>query len=381
MKNIRSTLQRSGNGLAALALVAGLAFSAWLPGHAAAAGIINDRSIQISSSIASDTGVEYKVGFTGTSNANSIAIDFCSASPLFEDTCTAPAGLSVSSAVLSAQTGTSGWAIVGAATTASHLEIGGATALTGGTPATLTLTTITNPSTTGAFFARIYTYGAADPDWTGAGSGLTGTVVDFGGVALSTADVISITARVQEKLTFCVSSAAMSGNNCTGQATPVNLTLGSGTPVVLSTSAPDTDVAYVQITTNATNGVTVRMKNNNSCGGLSNDNGTNCYIEAVNSGSATAAAITGGTTGEFGMYCTPDAGLTAQAPYASGTTDYGMDTVSGENVTTTYGSTILTSAGPIDGLNSSLTFGAQATLTTPAGIYTAQMDLIATGTF
>ncbi|MCA9324482.1 hypothetical protein KDA23_00215 [Candidatus Saccharibacteria bacterium] len=370
--------------VAALAMVLGLSASAVLPGVASAYGEVTDRAIKMSSSQQSATGVSYQVVFTTTSAAASIALDFCSASPLYADACTAPAGLNLSALVNGASdvtmTGgtTNDWDIINAATSASHLEIGG-TSEAGSTTITLTLGGthfITNPSALGSFYARIYTYSGNDPDWTAVAT--PGTVVDFGGIALSTAEAIDITARVQEKLQFCVSKADPTAD-CTGTSTP-DLTLGHGSPQILDETAVDTDTAYIQVSTNAQSGVIIRMKNSNACGGLSRDGGSTCDIPAVNSGGNTAAALAAGTA-EFGLRCTPAGTLTAAAPYATGG-QYGMDTTTGgDNVTTTYGDTILSSAGAVNNQESLLTFGAAASLTTPAGVYTATMDLIATGTF
>jgi len=271
---------------------------------------------------------------------------------------------------------TNDWTIQGTSTS-SHFEVGG-TAEAASSTIVLTMGGITNPSTLGSFFARIYSYngGTADPDWFSVSN--AGTDIDFGGVALSTAQAVNITARVQEKLQFCVSKADPT-TDCGGTTTP-NLVLGHGTPTVLDETATDTDTAYVQVSTNAQSGVVIRMKNSNACGGLSRDGGAVCDIPAVNSGAATAAAITQGVA-EFGLRCTTSGSLIAQAPYAHAT-NFGMDTVTGaENVTTTYGDTILSSATALNNVESTLTYGATASLTTPAGIYTATMDLIATGTF
>jgi hypothetical protein len=61
---------------------------------------------------------------------------------------------------------------------------------------------------------------------------------------------------------------------------------------------------------------------------------------------------------------------------------YGMDTqTANDNVTSTFGSTICSTDGPVYRVNTSYTFAATAALTTPAGIYTANMSMIATGTF
>ncbi|HPG37709.1 MAG TPA: hypothetical protein PK865_02875, partial [Candidatus Saccharibacteria bacterium] len=61
---------------------------------------------------------------------------------------------------------------------------------------------------------------------------------------------------------------------------------------------------------------------------------------------------------------------------------YGMDTTtSGANATTTFGSRVVSSTGPTDNVMNTWKFAATASNTTAAGIYTANMAVIATGTF
>jgi hypothetical protein len=51
------------------------------------------------------------------------------------------------------------------------------------------------------------------------------------------------------------------------------------------------------------------------------------------------------------------------------------------NLESTYGSVIFTSTGPLVNENDTLTFGATAANVTPAGIYTGNYTLVATGKF
>jgi hypothetical protein len=56
--------------------------------------------------------------------------------------------------------------------------------------------------------------------------------------------------------------------------------------------------------------------------------------------------------------------------------------MNGANVTSTYGDQIAdTNSTAAANVNSLLTFAAQASVTTPAGVYSANESLIATGTF
>jgi hypothetical protein len=89
-------------------------------------------------------------------------------------------------------------------------------------------------------------------------------------------------------------------------------------------------------------------------------------------------------TAAFGLAVSSGSGVTASAPYTGATASnyYGMDTTtSGSNVTTTYGSQVLACTGPVSNINNTWTFAATASNTTPSGIYTANISVIATGTF
>jgi hypothetical protein len=371
--------RRVGSLLLALVFVATIAMTLTIglvPGVSSktfAYGEVTSRSIEIGSSQINETAVSYQVQFTTTSSIQSVAIDFCAQSPLYQDTCSAVPGFSASSAGFTAGTGTTGWGITA---TAGHVDVHGAPAT--GT-VSFTLTNITNPSGTGAFYARIYDYTANPDDYTSPSS--PGTVADFGGIALSTANVVNVTARVQEELSFCVSGAAFTGNGCAGMTAP-NLTIGHGSPtLILDSTAVDTTPAYTQTSTNAQAGVAIRMKNSNSCAGLSADGGATCSIPPAG---ASPTTFTAGTA-DYGMdIATSTGGLGTVAPTAPYSTagQYAMDNTSApNNVSTTYGSQIASCSGAVSNTDNTLTFAATASNTTPAGIYTAGMTLIATGTF
>lgn len=336
-------------------------------------GEVSSRSIEMSSSQVNATGSSYQVQFTTVTSIQSVAIDFCAESPLYEDTCSAVPGFSAASAGFTAGTGTAGWSITA---TADHVDVHGAAAT--GT-VSFTLTNITNPSGLGSFYARIYDYVANPDDYSNPGT--PGTVADFGGIALSTANAVAVTARVQEELTFCVSGAAFTGNNCAGMTTP-NITIGHGSPtLILDSTAVDTTPAYMQTSTNAQAGVAIRMKNSNSCAGLSDDGGVTCGIPPAG---ASAITFTAGTA-DYGMNVATSTGglgtVSPTAPYGTSGA-YAMDNTSTpDNVTTTYGSQIASCSGAVSNTDNTMTFAATASNTTPAGIYTADMMLIATGTF
>ena len=384
---IRLSRRASFAALAVMFAVASL--GALLAVRPAAAAQLTPRSIELSdasvsggsipSGPGSGTNVSYKItfGISSSYTMKSFIVDFCSESPLLEDACSAPVGLSLSGA--SATGGnTAGWTVT---TSASQIKASDSTGLSGGSTASLELGGITNPSTLGTFYARIYTY--SDTTWGGYTSPASvGSNVDFGGVALSTATALSLTARIQESLIFCVSGQPM-GGACSGATAP-DITIGHDNgfgSIILDSSQVDAAPAYMETTTNASSGAAVRMKNNNACGGLSGDGGTTCYIPAAG---AAAKTFTAGTA-DYGLNVATSTGGTGSmsplAPYAT-SGKYAMDNTSTpENITSTYGSPIASSGSPCSNVSNTLTFAAAASSTTPAGIYTAAMMLIATGTF
>lgn len=401
-------LRRIAYAMAALALFVGVAYPALQPVVAHAAAQLSSRSITLSDSgvsggtitsgVGSGLSVTYKVGFTTSVSAQSLVIDFCQNNPIISDTCnnTTPQvlGMNASTAALTGVTGnitSPGWAVTASQYQVKLAKSTGSAAGVGSQ--VFNLTGITNPTHLGTFYARIYTFN--DNTWGGtttpySNATTLGDYKDYGGVALSTNQIITITARVQETLAFCVSGANptlwVTTHDCadTQAAVAPALILGHGAPTaILDTSATDTGVVYSQISTNATTGIVISMRNSNVCGGLSANGGTTCDIPGT--GGATPSAIAPGTAA-FGVFCTNGVAdtngigtVTADPNYNDGTaTHYGMDTA---NVSGTFGDKIASSAAPVYRMDNSYTFAATASLTTPAGIYTSNLDLVATGTF
>lgn len=369
----------------------------------AAGGQVTARSIQLSNATPSATGVTYNVSFKATSAATvgGVLIDFCYDSPVINSgTCTFPTGFTLGTSVsvsgLTGFTTNTGWVTTNslqcgaAASNFQVLELTNATAYApssfSSTPINFQITSVTNPSVTApaTFYARIYTFDTAAhtpsagtycPTGTTRGSSFTGNI-DYGGVALSTSSAITITATVQESLTFCVSKAAP-GSGCSGTSTPT-LTLGTGSPKILDSASVYTDTAYTQISSNASSGVVVALKvtSSGTCAGLSRDGGSTCGIP----GNGAFGAITAGTAA-FGLNVADGTGGTGTVSHNSnyGTTggSYGMST----STYSTYGDPIESSSSATANVNSLLTYGATASATTPSGVYTTTESLIATGTF
>lgn len=352
---------------------------------------VTSRSIELSDSTPSATNVSYNVTFTPQTSIThpDVLVDFCSNSPLIGDSCTATAGTNVPNF-----TGTSAganWTLTTIGTNRGVKLTTATQSFTSGTPVTITITGVANPSATGTFYGRILTYltSAAGTNT----SDSPGTYQDYGGIALSTATAVSITAKVMESLTFCASAADISGDpDCTNATTPaLNLGQTIGSNVILDGANVYPASAYTKLATNAQHGAVVRMKDTNAaatCGGLSSDGGTTCGVPAV--GTSAAIITKGDTTGNaaFGMCIAKGANTTLVATYDDTANNcpttynasslYGFDDT---NVRSTYGAQLYSTAGAVLNENNRCTFVATAALTTPAGIYTGTYALIATGTF
>jgi len=405
----RNMLARASALVSAFALAVGVAAPALLGGSAQAAQMTS-REIKMSNSTPGATGVSYYVEFDAVTAAQELVVEFCSDTPLIGSSCQTTAGKVPTLTGVTSSAGT--------ATAASNLvRITGLTIT--GSNFNVTLNGVTNPTDTGTFFARLLTFSEDEAaNYSGGTDADVETANDAGGIALSTVQQVTITARVMETLTFCVSgepidnatqgSDATVRNGCASAQTP-SVDIGTGTPRVLSASAVDRDSAWTQLSTNATGGAIIRMKATNACAnaGLSSTGGAACNIPGINGngdGSQAAQLVAGsaafglfvgnstattGAAGSTGGLVVGDVNYHSATPENASLADpanlhYGMDRQSGtgaQGVLTVYGDPIASSTGPVSQENNQLVFAATASLTTPAGIYTGNEILIATGTF
>lgn len=390
MKTPKFFDRRVGSLFAAGAMLLGIVAPTVVPAFASA-GTLTTRSIEATSSVAGATGVEYTVKFTPTATFKSIVIDWCAESPITGDsTCTTPTGFS-SAAITAAFVTNSLGTVDDSASSAGQTVIKG-TADGTASAVEMTLAGITNPTDVGSYYARIYTYNVADPlastYWQAVDD--LGTTRDTGSIALSTTNAIGVSAAVRETLTFCVAndSVAITAGCANASSNLPNLTLGEGTPKALVTGTVSTAGIYSQLSTNAASGAIVKMTNSTGCGGLKRvgESGNVCAIQPQG---ALAAMTTNQTDGKFGVRVGTPAGVagnnfgtvTGDAAYADAT-NYAMDnTTSGNNVSSPYGDAVFSSTGPVSNINVPMTFAAVAGQTTPAGLYKANINLIATGTY
>jgi hypothetical protein len=395
-----------------------------LNGSASGAQLSN-RFIDMSASQTSDgsgrdggdafgQNVTYTVAFdlgTAHTNLEGIVIQFCADSPIIGDTCTdaSTEGFSLSTPTVSGNTlggardiDPSAWTVGGDNT--DYIILSDATGVSGslGDKVVFDIDGITNPTSPGSFYARITTY----TDSTVAAAYTTatspGAFVDDGGIALAVANELTVTARVQEVLEFCIGTDTAStglgnvaGDDCTDVAgTDLSLGVVDSNSVATTSNidVPNDGVALVR--TNASNGAVLYYKaeQDTSSGKLKIAGGTcvgtNLDDPCFNSTGTTQSAIVAGTE-NFGMTLrdrnTTSGGATNALACDA---NYDGDGSCGTGAVTGYAwldtgafDTIASSTGPIDDEKVSIEFAATASPTTPTGLYTVTANFVATSTF
>ena len=367
----RRTVRAVGSSVVVMALL--LVFSSLV-----SAEQLPTRSVQLSSASAAANSVSYAFEFTTNSSAAAFVIDFCTNSPLVGDECLAPAGMTIASATIA----TVGYTEHAVDANTIVVE----SALT--SAAEFTLDAVTNPSASGLVYARIVTYDtlvnaqAYSSDNLGSGS------VDGGTVAFSITDTIGVSGSVMESVTFCISAVAI-GPNCAGVERPV-LQLGEavGGNVALVSSHVSEGVIYAQISTNAAGGVAVNLKSNAmGCGGLKRAGDAEaCDIApALNGGIVAGQARFGvkvAAAADTGV--DPSGILRAADGSVYGASQFMLNYIAtnATGVTSVFGDPFLDTGGaPANNKNVALTFGASVGNNTPAGLYSADLSLIAAGKF
>lgn len=165
----------------------------WFAQQRAEAVRFINRSLYINSSVAGETTF-YTVTFTYPTNSSvgSVRMLFCTeAIPYLP--CDPPEGLDLSGAVLSTQTGATGFTLSNQ--TANSLVISRPPIPTGITESKYTFTNVVNPTSIGTFYVRLNSYASTDA---------SGAFIDFGSVASSINNQVGIDTQVPPILIFCV---------------------------------------------------------------------------------------------------------------------------------------------------------------------------------
>jgi hypothetical protein len=391
-------LSRPSALAAAALLLLATAIPLFVNRKADAYGLLQDRFIRMSSSAASATNVTYKVSFevATTQSIQGIVVDFCASSPIIGDACTGPTGFDTEygSGLSFTNVSNANTFSLNAASSANKVVLTGAgQALNATDVVEFDLVGITNPSTTNqTFYARIITFttstGATSYDSSTTGANNPGSeppVVDAGGIALSTANTITITAKVQERLTFCVYTLGDCGSGGS------SIVLGDTNGVLDSSDVFVDKNTQFNVSTNAASGVVIRVKGPTLTSGSNTIDdlpaeaqstpGTEQFGFCVYQSSGTGLLVSTPYTGDDGTL-TGDCSATTQSagtgtPGGAGTAFFGFDATQTD---TLYGMQFASKPAGAESTGT-IAFMANIADTTEAGIYTTTLTFIATGTY
>lgn len=406
-------LRRSMNALswtAIAALVFATLLQAMVLSDTAHAAQVTSRAITLATSQSATSG-DYQIDFVvpddGTADHGSFAIEFCDDDPLAHTSCVfTGSGDDIpdfDAATLGSGTYDGQNLILTAITAADNIiEF----TITGGVrdPATTgtftaTLNGVVNPdnSTDGddnnTFYARVYVYTSATTPGLTNGSGQTVAttgVVHDGGIAAATAQQLTLTAKVQERLTFCVGDTDPTAS-CTAPGAGA-LDLG----VLDSDATAETDVAFAQLTTNANGGAFVEyfpedeFKVTGATCGVTDITLTEDSTDQCLNRDATEDAMSTINVEEWGLAVIDDTNddgtitgnLTTAALYDYDTAEeYVVEAPQTGTETPGSGYTLASSTTIVDNEQLDLRFAAKTAPTTPSGVYTVTLTFIATPTF
>jgi len=221
------------------------------------AGDIANRSVKLSTSTPSATGVDHTFGFFYVSPADvgSVEFEYCENDPFPGEPCVAPVGIDVSTANLfiGGQTGETGFSIHPSTFDGTFPDNNVIVMQRGAITVTPQQSSyrfegVRNPSATQTFFVRITTY----QEQAGRNSLPTQTIVDTGGVAASTNNSIVISAEVPPYLTFCVGLSILNHDCSTAAGSLINLGAFSRASTV-------SGISKLTAFTNALNGYSISM--------------------------------------------------------------------------------------------------------------------------
>jgi hypothetical protein len=412
-------------------IVLALVFFAALPfistSMASAAPQITSRKATITTSESAATGVNYTFDFTLPSGTavQSIRFEFCT-TPL--STCTHPTGMD-NNYTTTSLSGTQTFSEATAFTEYTGADSGTCDDHNNGTPANsteycisrsdtdaetaaakqVTINSITNPTTASntTVYVRIFLY--SDTAFT--------TLVNEGVVAASVQQQLTVNARVQENLQFCIGTTAIddattsTGADCAAiSGTTVDVGAIDSTvsisPVDANPNGGNDLNGLAMVRTNANNGTVIVYfsEQETSSGKLkvvgATCSGTSTTDQCFNSQGTTQGTFSGGTE-NFGMTiggvnCGSVSAYTCT--FASDTYNLRMDAQYEGNTNTAYGTSAgfaWDDTGATDTIASStsstvkvlddealiLRFAATAAATTPTGTYTVTSTYIATPTF
>lgn len=316
------------------------------------AGAYTVRSLSINNANPSATGVTYLFTFTvanTTTTYNHIMITY---SVNADGTGGVPSSLNpgtTGSTTLAGTTPSFTWS-----TPNTKLSWAAGSAQTSGSK-TITLTNVTNPSTTAVFYANIKAYSSADES----------ALIDSGIVATATVPVVTVTGTQLESLTASV-AAKTSGTVCTS-----NTVLGTTTATAINfgTFTGLTEISAAQTLTlgsNANSGITAKLVENQV---MSSSTSTIPDFGGATDGSVGVAWVDNSSTG-FGV-CAK--GGDSNHAGTNSYTNFGGASNGTRWMGLTTAKSIANTTGPSSSTNTDIEFTVAVPVLQQAGVYTNQL--------
>jgi hypothetical protein len=333
-----------------------------VPFQSVSAAQLTERKVTISSSEAGGTAVGYTFNFTPAASTaiQSVNIDFCTTASGACDPGTptgVPTGLDTTGAAIDGTPtglGTGGtW--TGSFATNGRLRITNSSSAGSASAATVAFSGLTNPTTTNeSYYMRITTY--SDDAYT--------TAIDTGTVAASTANQITVSASVDETLTFCTGTSDITTSSCAG-ATGSSVGLGSLTP-----STTGTGTSQMGAATNAGSGYAVTVAGSTLTSGANTITAMGTSTTSSQGSEQFGMNLVANTTPSVGQ--NPDGAGSATAATGYGTAD---------NFKFTSGDTVASNAGADDFRRFTVSYMANVGNTTEPGTYQTTLTYVCTATF
>ncbi|MBX4188602.1 hypothetical protein KW792_00700 [Candidatus Saccharibacteria bacterium] len=347
-------LKRLAYRLSIILAILGFTVSLNFSRPATAFNMLN-RSIILGSNLPSDnTSHNFQFDIPTTVNISSIQFEYCTNSPSFYLSCTAPVGLDVSGANLALQSGNTGFSINTSATTANNLVINRTSSPGSAATNHYDFDNIVNPSTSGqTVYVKISTHDtpdASDPRQ------------DSGAVAFAVQSIFNVDAFVPPFLQMCVGvTVAPNCSSIIGDS----IDLG-----ILSSTIANKGQSQYAVATNDISGYVVFAL------GTTMTSGSN----VIPSLGAPTASLPG--TGQFGMNLRANLVPTiGQNPVGIGT---GVPT-SGYNIPNRFtfndGDSISSSTLPSDYNRMTVSYLVNVPKSQPPGVYSTTITYVATVQF
>lgn len=298
---------------------------------------------------------DYTASFTvsNTSTIGSLSFLLCSNSPLEEEVCDIPAGLDVTNAQLSSQSGITDFSLF--LPVVNNLVLSRTpSVITAPLTVTLTFHNIVNPTDPGPYYVRLSAYSS---------NNATGTVVDYGGLAFAIASNLQISSYVPPYLTFC-SAVVIATLDCSS-ASANYIDFGDLSPAHSRQAA-----SQLLVATNAPNGYVMQVYGTTMTAG-------NNVISAIASGTGSQPGVS-----QFGINLrantVPAIGANPTGP-GTGTPVAGYDT---PNQYRFVSNDVIASSPAADNFRKyTVSYIVNTASSQPPGIYVSTLTYVAAGSF